>query len=329
MNLTESFDYRRCISLQRNLEYVIILVYALPSLAVYTVVTAMLFLRLKATFYRIFALGGVLDILGWLVHFFCTRAIFFPSMFGTFAAMPKSGFVPSLLYFVSYYFSFAPYASTLFLTLNRFLAAFSVNGGRQKWFAPLAYVVVLLFPFPFTWYIWWSEVQLYHLDDKDPCAGFILGDTVKPWGLRKSMFLSAVSFGQWVVVMSINAAIASKLFLRRRHLHLSTAQVEDTRDTEVKLFLLTLIVFVYNISTCVCQVCFYVGGRSISNEVVFLLLNVQTFGEDLHVCTSPWFLILMSTAVRTELRRTFGIFFWQRKNTVGIIVRTTSSTRTI
>lgn len=60
MNLTESFGYNKCVSLQRNLEYVIILAYALPSLAVYSVVTAVLFLRLKAPFYRIFALGGLL-----------------------------------------------------------------------------------------------------------------------------------------------------------------------------------------------------------------------------------------------------------------------------
>lgn len=52
-------------------------------------------------------------------------------MFWLFDSMPKSGFTPTLLYFLSYYFTFAPYASTFSLTLNRCLAAFSVRGGRQ------------------------------------------------------------------------------------------------------------------------------------------------------------------------------------------------------
>lgn len=60
MNVTDTFDYRKCISLQRNFEYVIILTYALPSLAVYAIVISVLFLRLKAPFYRVFALGGLL-----------------------------------------------------------------------------------------------------------------------------------------------------------------------------------------------------------------------------------------------------------------------------
>lgn len=53
----------------------------------------------------------------------------------------------------------------------------------QKWFAPLAYITTLLFPLPLTWYIWWSEVDLHHLDDNDPCAGFMFGYKVPPWGV--------------------------------------------------------------------------------------------------------------------------------------------------
>lgn len=68
------------------------------------------------------------------------------------------------------------------------------------------------------------------------------------------MFLTLVSFVQGVTVITMNLAIGAKLFIRRKHLTMSTAQVEDTRDTEIKLFLLTIIVFVYNISMCFCQV---------------------------------------------------------------------------
>ncbi|KAH7711158.1 hypothetical protein AAVH_21545 [Aphelenchoides avenae] len=359
MNISEAFDYALCISFQRDLEYIIVLSYALPSLVVYLLVVYVLFRRLRSPFYRIFAaplatgrpassrtrpirgasamhpplprevhqlvVYHLLDISGWLIHFISARAVFYPSMFWLFDSMPKSGFTPTLLYFLSYYFTFAPYASTFSLTLNRCLAAFSVRGGRQKWFAPLAYITTLLFPLPLTWYIWWSEVDLHHLDDNDPCAGFMFGYKVPPWGLRKSMFLSVASFVQGVVVLAMNVAIGSKLFLRRKRLNVGAARVEDTRDAEIKLFLLTLIVFVYNISTCVCQVYFYVGGILPKDDVV-VLLNVQTFGEDLHVCTAPWFLVLMSAAVRTELRNTLGMRVWRRKSTVGVVIHVTSST---
>lgn len=72
----------------------------------------------------------------------------------------------------------------------------------------------------------------------------------------------------------------------------------------------------------------FIGGQSLANDVTFLLFNIQCFGEDLHVCSSPWFLILMSTALREELRKTFGIVFWKQKTPVGVIVRVSSATRT-
>ncbi|KAH7704980.1 hypothetical protein AAVH_27822 [Aphelenchoides avenae] len=313
MNVTSPVDFTTCISFERNLEYFVVLLYAVPSLAIYLLVIIVLFRRLEAPFYRIFALGGLLDTVGWIVHFACNRAIFFPSAFYIFASLPKEGFFPSMIYFTSYYFTFAPYASTFFLTLNRFISAFSLRGARQEWIVPVAYAVILVFPVTVTWYIWWSEVKLRPLDANDPCTGFYFGDSVKPWGLRKSMFLSVVSLAQGTVVVAMNLAIASKLFVRRNHLSMSAAQVADTRDTEIKLFCLTLIVFVYNISTCVCQVFWYVGGNLVSNELTFILLNVQTFGEDVHVCTAPWFLIFMSSAVRAELRKAYGIVFWQHK----------------
>lgn len=60
MNISEAFDYALCISFQRDLEYIIVLSYALPSLVVYLLVVYVLFRRLRSPFYRIFALGGLL-----------------------------------------------------------------------------------------------------------------------------------------------------------------------------------------------------------------------------------------------------------------------------
>lgn len=60
MNVSDAFDYTTCISFQRDLQYIIVLSYALPSLVVYLLVVYVLFQRLRAPFYRIFALGGLL-----------------------------------------------------------------------------------------------------------------------------------------------------------------------------------------------------------------------------------------------------------------------------
>lgn len=60
MNVTPPVDFTRCVSFEKNLEYFVVLLYAVPSLVIYLLVIIVLFRRLKAPFYRIFALGGLL-----------------------------------------------------------------------------------------------------------------------------------------------------------------------------------------------------------------------------------------------------------------------------
>lgn len=63
----------------------------------------------------------------WVLNFFVNRGLGFPIMFPIYDVFPASGFWPTFFYFIYYYATFAPYAGSLFLTLNRFMAAFSTN----------------------------------------------------------------------------------------------------------------------------------------------------------------------------------------------------------
>lgn len=121
-------------------------------------------------------------------------------MFAFYEAMPTEGFFVTLVYFWDYYNNYAQQAATFFLTFNRFTAVWRPAGHRkvrvlqgpvstelkfQMWkrLIFVAYAAIPLFPIPFTWFIWLSDVQIVLENDENYWDGYRWDGFTKPFGV--------------------------------------------------------------------------------------------------------------------------------------------------
>ncbi|KAH7705200.1 hypothetical protein AAVH_27593, partial [Aphelenchoides avenae] len=146
---------------------------------------------------------------------------------------------------------------------------------------------------------------------------------------RNSLFMMVGSATLGVLIVLMNVAIATSLYRRRRANVTGKVDKEDTRDTEAKLFLLTCIMFSFASITFVNQCLFYFFlPDKMSMEAFLRLFTIQNFAFDLHTCSSPWFLLIMSRAVREELMKTVPFFDrLKERNSVVAPSQATSSTQ--
>ncbi|KAH7711298.1 SRG-25 protein [Aphelenchoides avenae] len=218
--------------------------------------------------------------------------------------MPTEGLFITLPYFWDYYNGYAQQAAIFFLALNRFTAVWRPAGHRKMWKRLLyvVYVVVPVFPLPFTWFIWLSDVQIELEHEDNYWDGYRWDGFTKPFGLRKSMFNVPISLAHGLLLLAMNLSVLAKLYVMRRQMSNSYQSSDDKRDTDAKLCIMTLILFAYSAVYTTVTTIFYFTNNNVPGWAIDLLYSIQSFGLDIHVLTAPWFLMLMSTAVRVELR---------------------------
>ncbi|KAH7696438.1 hypothetical protein AAVH_36491, partial [Aphelenchoides avenae] len=124
------------------------------------------------------------DIAAWITALLFRRAHSAPFMFAFYEALPTEGFFITLVYFWDYYNGYAQQAAIFFLTLNRFTAIWRPAEHRKmwKWLLYVVYVVVPVFPLPFTWFIWLSDVQIKLEHEDNYWDGYRWDGFTKPFG---------------------------------------------------------------------------------------------------------------------------------------------------
>lgn len=146
-----------------------------------------------------------------------------------------------------------------------------------------------------------------------------------PFQIQKSLVTGVLALIHLVLVMSMNTAVLIRLWMVRRELAKYDAYREDSRDSEVKLSLLNIVIFLYSVVQIFIQVgstvrslehkevahthlqvIFYVNSAQLTSLTVDILFSIQSVALDLHVVTAPLFLLLMSAAARQELKASFG-----------------------
>ncbi|KAH7695338.1 hypothetical protein AAVH_37604, partial [Aphelenchoides avenae] len=170
----------------------------------------------------------------------------------------------------------------------------------RKYF-PLLLLIIFVCPLPLTYHILIAGGYLAWNNPGNPNDGYRLDVHDDGTGRRNSLFMMVGSLVLGILLVLMNLVIAIGLY-RRRKLNLSgKADKEDTRDTEAKLFLLTVILFSFTVITFVNQILFFTVGNKMSMAMFFRLITLQNCAADLHTCSTPWFLMLMSRAIRHEV----------------------------
>ncbi|KAH7704294.1 Protein SRG-45 [Aphelenchoides avenae] len=299
------------------------LAYAIPSFIVSSVIVFAIVRSFKASFYRLYALAMTMDMIMWILWFVASRASNAPIFYPVYALLPEKGPLLTGIEFVAYYLSYVQYGTTLSFTLNRFsvvaLPSVYVKLWKKYFYAVLA--VIFVCPLPLTYHILvaggycrWDEAENHYRID-------VYEDGTEK---RNALFMMFGSALLGILVVCMNITIALVLYRTRRTSLTGRVDKKDTRDTESKLFFLTCIMFSFTVVTAVIQGCFYFW--QMSWETFLLLLTIQVFAGDLHTCSSPWFLLLMSRAVREEVLNTVPFLTAIKlRNTVAFTSRATST----
>ncbi|KAH7697726.1 hypothetical protein AAVH_35189, partial [Aphelenchoides avenae] len=122
---------------------------------------------------------------------------------------------------------------------------------------------------------------------------------------RDSLFTTLWSAVDLVALVVFNASIAAVLYRRRQMLVSRDSLTADSRDTELKLYALTCVVSVFLAVSFCTQLVYVAYSDQMSILSQGILIMVATFAGDLHTCSTPWFMLLMSRAVREEILDAF------------------------
>ncbi|KAH7703826.1 hypothetical protein AAVH_29000 [Aphelenchoides avenae] len=103
----------------------------------------------------------------------------------------------------------------------------------------------------------------------------------------------------------LNISIARGLWKHHReHRKIGSTEL-STWEAEMKICVVTFIMFLTSIVAFVVQSIFFAYGAfnvPMSMHMIQTLSRTQNFSEDLHIFTQPWMLIAMSRAIREKVR---------------------------
>ncbi|KAK0419370.1 hypothetical protein QR680_014107 [Steinernema hermaphroditum] len=190
---------------------------------------------------------------------------------------------PLLSFFTYYYGTHAQIFHLALVTFNRFVVIALPRPFCAMWIAYLRYLnlVILLLPSALTWHIIAGGAKFEFLGD-----GWGINHK-KFLGIRNSLYVLIVSLIVGAFNLTVNLVTLAFVLSRKK----------CRKDwAEIKLFILTLIVFFLHVIQAVFQMFAYVNGNNLNaaND----LLNLTPFVNDLTCLSAPWLLLLTSNTFR-------------------------------
>ncbi|KAH7725915.1 SRG-40 protein [Aphelenchoides avenae] len=227
-------------TLYLNLLNVLPLGYALPSLLAYLLIFYIILRHYRTAFYVLFVINGLLEITLWSTNYFKARLSAAPWVFSFYETLGTTGASVSIFFFINYSVPFAAKGTNLLLTLNR-LTLIRYNKTKHnriwKWLLPASVVICLVVP---------CGISLPILLD---------GATMTTPGYRQAMYSVASVFLLGLPTFGLNVAIAYSLLSHRRKRQGASNQASDpVSEAEMKLCIMTGVMFLTNVVGFVCQV---------------------------------------------------------------------------
>ncbi|KAH7716642.1 hypothetical protein AAVH_15925 [Aphelenchoides avenae] len=267
------------------------LLYAIPSLIAYFVVFYVILRHFRSsTFYVLFFINGISEILLFLTGYLKYRAAAAPVFFPLYSLVPWVSFQTKFIFFLNYVVPLTARCTNFLMTLNRYTLVKCSAKVHQK--------------------IW------------DYCLPIgVAASFIVAIGLNMPIFFgnyrqSLYSMGSILILGTGSCVLNVRMMLslykhqkeqRNKSQNKFSAQ-ESVKEAEVKICIMTFIMFLTSIVAFIVQTIFFVYGikalnLAMSNEMVTTCSRTQNFSEDLHIFTQPWMLIAMSRAIREKVFR--------------------------
>ncbi|KAH7720679.1 chemosensory receptor [Aphelenchoides avenae] len=253
-----------------------------------------------------------LEIAYWIVLYVCLRASTASVFAPVYASLPTTGWLPRTAVFVTQHLAPCSYLLNLFLHINRLSVFLFPLRYRQLWrrLLPLSVVVSMLLPLVATWDMLLDDAQLVYVEG----AGMYLFLSTSDKSKFNHIFTTICSLTYGATVVAMEGAVIAFL-ITRRHCA-SLALLNDTRDSEVKLCLVAVLMCLAVAVTFLTQLYQSINdirGSGTDPSVRTKLNLMQMYMFDVSVAGSPWLLVAMSRAVREELAKTIA----RRSNSVS------------
>ncbi|KAH7696569.1 hypothetical protein AAVH_36359, partial [Aphelenchoides avenae] len=116
----------------------------------------------------------------------------------------------------------------------------------------------------------------------------------------------AFSIAYGILALALESCSLVMYALRRKRSDAAALRLNDSRDSEIKLCVLMILLFSTSLVVFGCQLAKYLHGSVLPAGVRILLNFAQILMLDVGTVFSPWLLVLMSTAVREELLKSIG-----------------------
>ncbi|KAH7709302.1 hypothetical protein AAVH_23413 [Aphelenchoides avenae] len=289
------------------------LLYAIPSLIAYFVVFYVILRHFRSsTFYVLFFINGISEILLFLTGYLKYRAAAAPVFFPLYSLVPWVSFQTKFIFFLNYVVPLTARCTNFLMTLNRYtLVKCSAKVHQKIWDYCLpigvaaSFIIAIGLNMPiFFGNVWTVYPSIYWY------AYTWQGDAEIEY--RQSLY----SMGSILILGTASCVLNVRMMLslykhqkeqRNKSQNKFSAQ-ESVKEAEVKICIMTFIMFLTSIVAFVVQSIFFVYGikalhLAMSNEMVTTCSRTQNFSEDLHIFTQPWMLIVMSRAIREKVFR--------------------------
>uniref|UniRef100_A0A914C140 Serpentine receptor class gamma n=1 Tax=Acrobeloides nanus TaxID=290746 RepID=A0A914C140_9BILA len=125
--------------------------------------------------------------------------------------------------------------------------------------------------------------------------------TEKRFGLRNSLYMLTLAVIGAIFEVVMNTAVLMVLYNRPK------LKAENTmRTTEIKLFIFTLLISIWQMIFLVLQIFFYIDGQ-FDWDIAWTLFGIQQYIVDLMSLSPPFFLLMMSSDVQKYVWKTLPL----------------------
>ncbi|KAE9553372.1 hypothetical protein FO519_003435 [Halicephalobus sp. NKZ332] len=285
------------------------LVYIIPTYMMYFVELFILFVNRKgpkftSNFFIIWITSAINNLVCCALFFLTSRGVRAPILSAFYSGFPKSGFFTTSTIFILYCSGAAQVILDLVLCFNRFTVVWLGSGHVPFWnnYCKIILFIAFFFPVLMSWEAWFFDVRIFPVNATDITQGFVwipTNPTRIPW-MSIPLLVSGTATFTATLSFLMNCYVCC--YLLEQNENKSGSKMISKNDA--KLFFYNVLIFLTQLVQLSVQMVFMFCP---ANSFIYLFfIRVQYFVMDVNSLAPAWFILLMSSTLRTAITGFFS-----------------------